>query len=283
MISELYKLIRRNYYSRNGEKLSKNRVHLEYYKDATNLGDLLSPVIYDYMLQQGGLTQASPAAKKKPTHLTALGSLLGGRGDFDMTVWGSGLMRFSAVKQISRKKIYQTLDVRSVRGPVTAAALKDCGIACPSVYGDPAVLMPFIYTPPKTERKGTVLITHYLVPNEEYRKREDITFLDIQTADYKGFIDTVASAEKVISSSLHGIILAETYGTPAVFLKEGMDAVLLKFYDWYYSTGRYTVKIASDLEEAMATEPMPLPDLQEMQSAVMGAFPYDLWKQQDDK
>lgn len=279
MIARIFKFLFRNRYSRNGEKLPNNRVHLEYYRDATNLGDLLSPVIYEYMLKKGGLTVDSPAAKKKPTHITALGSLLGGKGDFDTTVWGSGLMRFSAVKHISRKKLFQKLDVRSVRGPVTAAALEDCGISCPKVYGDPAILMPLIYTPAPKERKGTVLITHYLTPADEYRDLEGITFLNIQTADYKTFIDTVASAEKVISSSLHGIILAETYGTPAVFMKKGMESVLLKFYDWYYSTGRYSVTVASDLQEALATEAMPLPRLKEMQTAIMEAFPYDLWQQ----
>ncbi len=281
MISKVFKFIFRNHYSRNGEKLPKNKVHLEYYKDATNLGDLLSPVIYKYMLEQRSLTADSPAVGKKPTHITALGSLLGGRGDFDMTVWGSGLMRFSAVKYICRRKVYQKLDVRAVRGPVTGAALEDCGIACPKVYGDPAILMPLIYSPTPKERKGTVLITHYLTPTNQYSHLENLTFLNIQTADYKTFIDTIASAEKVISSSLHGIILAETYGTPAVFMKKGVESVLLKFYDWYYSTGRYNVKVASDIQEALAIEPMPLPDLKEMQTAIMAAFPYDLWKQSE--
>lgn len=279
MFSKLNNLLRRNRYSRNGKKLSLGKVHLEYYQDAINLGDLLSPLIYEYMLQQRSLTVDSPAVKRKPTHVTALGSILGGRGDFDLTVWGSGLMRFSAVKHICRRKLYQKWDVRALRGPVTAAALEDCGIPCPKVYGDPAILMPKIYTPQSKERKGTVLITHYLLPTDQYSHLDNVTFLDIKTADYKSFIDTIASAEKVISSSLHGIILAETYGTPAVFLKEGMEAVLLKFYDWYYSTGRYNVKIASDMEEALAMEPMALPQLSEMQNRLMEAFPYDLWKQ----
>ncbi len=277
MISKLFRFIFRNNYSRNGEKLAGKKVHLEYYKDATNLGDLLSPVVFEYMLSQRGLTLSSPAVKKKPTHITAIGSLLGGSGEFDMTVWGSGLMRFSAIKYICRRRFYQKLDIRAVRGPVTRTALRESDIPCPEVYGDPAILMPLIYSPAPKERKGTVLITHYLTPTDQYRNLEGITFLDIQTADYKTFIDTISSAEKVISSSLHGIILAETYGTPAVFLKKGIELELLKFYDWYFSTNRYNVKVASDVQEALAMEPMSLPDLKEMQTAIMEAFPYDLW------
>lgn len=279
MISRLFKFIFRNNYSRNGEKLPKNKVHLEYYKDVTNLGDLLSPIVFEYMLSQRGMTLSSAATKTKPTHVTVIGSLLGGRGNFDMTVWGSGIMRFSAVKNICRRKAFQKWDIRAVRGPVTRAAMTDCGISCPEIYGDPAILMPMIYSPSPKERKGTVLITHYLTPANLYCDLEGVTFLDIKTSDYKSFIDTVASAEKVISSSLHGIILAETYGTPAIFLKKGIESELLKFYDWYFSTGRYNVKVASDIREALVMEPMPLPELKQMQTAIMEAFPYDLWKQ----
>ena len=138
--------------------------------------------------------------------------------------------------------------------------------------------MPLIYSPEKKARKGVVLITHFLTSTDEYVGLDNVIRLDIKTDDYKHFIDVISSAEKVISSSLHGIILAETYGTPAVFLKKGIEEELLKFYDWYYSTGRYNVKIASSIEEALQLEPMVVPDLKEMQRALVEAFPYDLWE-----
>lgn len=278
MLSDKFKSLFRNSYSRNGEKLQKNKVNLEYYKDVKNLGDLLSPIVCDYMLSQKGLTFLSEAKKRKPTHLTAIGSILGGRGNFDMTVWGSGMKCFYSVNNLWRRKFYQKLDIRAVRGPVTREALVQCGISCPKVYGDPAILMPKIYSPETSTRKGTVLITHYLTPAEEYSHLKDVTFLDIKTDDYKGFIDSLACAEKVISSSLHGIILAETYGTPAVFLQKGIESETLKFYDWYYSTGRKSVVVATSIDEALKMESMPLPTLEDMQNNLMNAFPYDLWQ-----
>ena len=138
--------------------------------------------------------------------------------------------------------------------------------------------MPRIYTPKYHNRHGVVLITHYLTSQDEYANVKDITLLDIQTTDYKHFIDVIASAEKVISSSLHGIILAETYGTPAVFLHKGIETETLKFYDWYYSTGRYNVVIASTLDEALTVNPMQLPMLTNMQAELIANFPYDLWE-----
>ncbi|MBE6782684.1 MAG: polysaccharide pyruvyl transferase family protein [Ruminococcaceae bacterium] len=65
------------------------------------------------------------------------------------------------------------------------------------------------------------------------------------------FVEEIKSSEKVISSSLHGIILAETYGVPAVFLNTGgyVDNALIKYYDWYYSTNRWNVKMARTIED----------------------------------
>ena len=80
----------------------------------------------------------------------------------------------------------------------------------------------------------------------------------------------------IISSSLHGIILAEAYGIPAVLLNNN-DIDLLKYYDYYFSTGRKSVKVASSIEEALNKGPMPLPDLSEMQKGLIESFPYDLF------
>ena len=53
----------------------------------------------------------------------------------------------------------------------------------------------------------------------------------------------------------------------------------MKYYDWYFSTGRMCVKIARTMEEAIEMEPMSLPDLTGLREKLMAAFPYDLWEQ----
>lgn len=278
MKTSLSRLLFRDRFTRDGKKASKGKVNLEYYSDALNLGDYLSVVVCEYMLSRRGVSFASASVDGKTKHLLAVGSILGGSGDFDATVWGSGIRCFSSVRGLIRKSLYQKLDVRAVRGPLTRDALRQCGYDCPDVYGDPAVLMPMIYEPAPVKKQGTVLVTHYLTDKEQYQGLDDITLLDIQTRDYKGFIDKIASAERVISSSLHGIILAETYGTPVVFLRKGIESEILKFYDWYFSTGRYDVKVAMTLEEALGISTMPLPGLSELQEGLLRSFPYDMWE-----
>ena len=108
-------------------------------------------------------------------------------------------------------------------------------------------------------------------------KKNGLHFIDPKTSDYKYFIDEIVKSKRVISSSLHGIILAEAYGIPTVFLNWGLDDQPIKFRDWYMSTGRETV-FANSMEEAVEAEPMPLPDLSGIQDAIMKTFPYDLWE-----
>ena len=77
---------------------------------------------------------------------------------------------------------------------------------------------------------------------------------------------------------MHGIILAETYGIPAIFLNQGISDQSMKFLDWYYSTGRTNIKMASSVSEALKMKPMELPDLSKMQEELIRVFPYDLWE-----
>lgn len=268
------KILLRNRYTREGAIAKKNRVNLERFRDKVNLGDYLSEVICEYMLAEKSMGFSDPADGTK--HLMAVGSILGGRGDFDVVVWGSGIMNFSAVCALYRRKLYQKLDIRAVRGPLTRTALQQIGISCPEVFGDPAVLMPRIY-PRKAVGSGkTVYIPHYLTDFSDCGGTCEC--LDIKTEDYKGFIDQMCTADKVISSSLHGIILAEAYGIPSVFLNQNRDREILKYFDWYYSTGRYSIRMAATIEEAMRMDPMPLPQLEKMQEQLTDTFPYDLWK-----
>lgn len=282
--SKIYFRLNRNRMDQEGRRFIPNRINLIYWKRCVNLGDTLAPLIFEWILQQKSLSVDSPV--KKTQALTTVGSIID-LGRFDTVVWGSGLQSFEAIKNLSKRK-YRRLDIRAVRGPLTRQMLHACNYDCPEIYGDPAILMPLIYLPSSGERseKKVVLIYHHSMVYDtdiELTSSKPIEVLDIKTQDYKAFIDTICSAGKVISSSLHGIILAESYGIPAVFLcneSEMTNATkeILKFYDWYYSTGRFTVKVARSIEEAIQMQPMDLPDLEEMRSRLLQAFPYDLWE-----
>ena len=265
-------IVFKNHYCRNGKPAIKKHVNLEYFDRTVNLGDTLSPVICEWMLNNR--TLSFDGKVKKTRHLMALGSILGGSGFFDAVVWGSGIKSFDQISSLGKRKYIQKLDIRAVRGPLTREALVACGYSCPAVYGDPAVLMPYIYKPKIRKIYPAGVILHYM---QDMKLPDYIKNIDIRTDNYKCFIDDLCSCEKIISSSLHGIILAEAYGIPAIFLAEGREFEMLKYYDWYLSSSRRNIKMAFSFEEAMTMTPLDLPDLKSMQESILEAFPYDLW------
>lgn len=273
----LYRTMMRNKYTLNGERAVSKRVNLEYWNGSKNLGDSLAETIYTWMLEKEGLSKDS--ITRKTTHLATVGSILGiEKYPFDAVVWGSGIHKLESISTLTRYSYIKKMDIRAVRGPVTQYILKYCGYNCPEVYGDPAVLMPLIYPHEHVncENKNISVICHFKSADADIP--ENLNKIDIRTTDYKYFIDAICNSSKVISSSLHGIILAESYGVPAVFLQKGMDRELLKFYDWYYSTERGDIKIAYSLDEAIEMETMPLPELDQMRNNLLDAFPYDIWE-----
>ena len=294
LIRELKIAANRNGYGVNLQPSQKNQVNIEH-SALLNIGDTLGPVVVDWMLEQRGIDREKKVSKTR--HLATIGSIIG-RGKCDITVWGSGILKNDGSQKHSaelRLKRHRTLyhrkmDFRAVRGPYTREIILAAGYQCAQVYGDPAVLMPLIYQPRPCQRKGICLIPHHrtsisqetggqftLKVSPEMAESHGIFLLDPKTSDYRAFIDALVSAELVISSSLHGIILAESYGVPTVFLNWGMDDQPTKFHDWYRSTNRDT-QSAKTIEQALETEPAPLPELDSMRKALLDSFPYDLWE-----
>lgn len=241
-----------------------------------NLGDELSPIVVDHMLKKKGLSLDSSA--KKTGHLYAIGSILF-FGFQDATVWGSGLLTEpSLIRRITRGRLFRKLDIRCVRGPYTADIMRKSGFKCPDAYGDPGCLLPLIYAPKVEKTLEYVVIPHISMEEEAKKIVPAENVISMATEDYKAVIDKICSAKKVISSSLHGIILAEAYGVPAIFYQDRPSHYNFKYADWYESTGRKTWPETADLQEAVSMQVDFVPDLTQMQQTLIDTFPYDLWE-----
>lgn len=262
------KFVENDYDIGNGIKLyywryDENNEHNE------NLGDYLSKIIVDYFKPKN----IECGKEKKNKTLYAIGSILGFRCQ-DAVVWGSGLL--SENSSYTQRARFSSLDIRAVRGPKTRKKLLKLGKKCPEVYGDPAILMPQIYMPGDSEKKYDVsVVLHY--KDKDMFIPDDVNKIDIITNDYEKFIDEIVQSKLIISSSLHGIILAEAYGVPAIYLNKDATSVSFKYEDWYNSTGRYDIVWANSFEQALKVKPMELPDLKNMQQRLLDSFPYDLW------
>lgn len=248
------------------KKAKKNSVNINYCHDFLNVGDNISPVIVNYVAESYGINMEQHINETR--HLYAIGSIITA-GAQDCTIWGSGLLNTKILGRLASRK----LDIRSVRGPLTRIVLMDQGYDVPEVFGDPAILMPLIYNPDVEKKYPVSVITH---TNEGTELPDwDVHVIDVQTDDYKEFVEEIKASELVISSSLHGIIFAEVYGVKAILLKPRED--LFKYFDYYFSTNRFSFPIADTVEKALKMTPVEIPDFTEMQDGIMKAFPDDLW------
>ena len=236
-----------------------------------NLGDYLAIPIYEYMTKRFGL---DPNKKVKDTiHLYTVGSLIL-LGHQDAVIWGSGILQTESPGFHWKRNSYRKLDVRCVRGPETMRRLKENGYdVSKCVMGDPGVLMPLIYQPKESEKKDYSVILHMSVKENETKNQ-----IDILTSDWKDTIDQIYNSKLVISSSLHGIILAEAYGVPAILLDKIEFSDRFKYNDYYYSTGRYEYPVCHSVEEALNMPIPEVPDLSELQQNLLKSFPVDLWE-----
>lgn len=262
--------------------LQSNSVNIHYYHSEKekipydyNLGDFLSTIILKYMLN---LYDVDPFKKVNQTkNLYTVGSIIF-MGYQNATIWGSGCpYEPYFYKSFFHRSKFRHLDIRSVRGPLTRKILVKLGHKCPEIYGDPAIILPKIYKPKEKKTNDYLLIPHFEVEKKYNNSVNKCNMLSMNTCDYKSVISKICSSKKVISSSLHGIILAEAYGVPAVFLQDRSQKLDIKYRDWYESTNR-TFTFANTVEEALSMK-IELPsNLDKLCNDVINAFPYDIWK-----
>ena len=266
----------RNYTTINGEKIKKHNINIEFcFSKRRNFGDTLTPYIFDYFKRNFKLEKQR---NKKTTHLLMCGSIIG-FGNFDAIVWGSGILSKEYANSILNNKQIK-YDIRAVRGPLTRSILLKRGDSVPEIYGDPAILLPLIYNKEVAKKYDISIINHYA---DGYNKNKFKKFhtIDIFCDDIYKIIDEIRASNLVISSALHGIIVAESYGIPTIWLKSSnLDD--FKYLDWYGSTLREEKDIAFmdniNLSVPSKVAQPPIDIIKKMQSDLIKSFPFDLWK-----
>jgi pyruvyltransferase len=218
-----------------------------------NFGDMLSPIIVTVL---SGRSVRGKDGYNDPSRerLITLGSSLWKAYARDI-IWGTG-SKHSSLR-------CPELDVRAVRGPLTRRMLLENGVDCPEVYGDPAILMPYLFKP-NVKKMGRVgIIQHFNDMTElgKLQESQDIDVINVRDHPLR-VIEKICGCEVILSSSLHGIILAEAYGVPACWLypsperwRNNVPQVEFKYIDYYLSTSRepvaYRYSMVLNLEAAV--------------------------------
>lgn len=207
------------------------------YDAGTNWGDALNPILVRYMAGKNIIPYNEIFLYKNLNIYSVIGSVLGTFNKNNLVIWGSGFISAESKIKIKPKKVC------AVRGPLTRNLLLKQGISCPEIYGDPALLFPLFYKPSIKKHYKLGIIPHYVDQENPMLQNliddPDVLYIDILSGIYK-VVDDICKCEQIASSSLHGIIAADSYGIPSIWIKFSDDIVGdgFKFYDYFESVGR---------------------------------------------
>lgn len=246
----------------------------------SNWGDALSPVLAQEI---SGLPTVNINDAPNPLHrpvYSLTGSILGWamKGNAaDHVIWGSGFFDASeTLKGVPGR-------ICAVRGPLTRARILELGVECPEIFGDPALLYPRFYQPSVSQEYALGIIPHIADQDSAWVRaaatQPNVKIIDV-TLGVQNFVDDLLKCHAIASSSLHGIIAADAYGIPSVWieLSDRVWGAGFKFRDYFASVHKpitqavvvepsttvtelvdqvYSGGIEIDLDQLMAACPLP--------------------------
>lgn len=208
-----------------------------------NWGDDINKYLFEYVTKRNVINY--PFSKtillNRINPFSLIGSILTFYDLQGKIVYGSGIMNPNVRLRNKPNKII------SVRGPKTRQIFIENGIECPEHYGDPALLLPVFYTPKRNKSTKGGLILNMGTSNNELdsavRVANELNLVIIDMRNYNNWTDVIeqiCSCDYIISESLHGLIVAETYGVPNVWVefKKHPDYWGFKYIDYYESIGK---------------------------------------------
>jgi pyruvyltransferase len=221
-------------------------IRMYWWREQLNFGDVLAPVIV------AAICGREPVWQRQPPRLLAIGSILQRARPGD-TIWGSG------VHDLRLNQPWSPVGVTflAVRGPLTRRYILDCGGTCPPVYGDPASLLPKFHPLPVEPTRELALMPHLVdAAGRKFARQQGLPCIE-PSWPWPRVVAEIVACRLLLSSSLHGVIVAEAYGVPAIWVAH--TASPEKFHDYYQTTGRrHGEPIPWEL--AVRTKPPELPE-----------------------
>ena len=154
-----------------------------------NFGDYLGPYIYQKITRKE--VEFCEPEETDENVLITVGSVMQYSKE-NVELWGTGIVETNREIEIPNK-------VHSVRGPISRKVLRDMGVPCPKKYGDPALIIPKIYTS-DLKKKYKLSIVPNWIEHEEikdyFSELNDVKVISLRV-DGKNKME---STEKIIDS-----------------------------------------------------------------------------------
>ena len=191
-----------------------------------------------------------------------------------VTLWGTG-----AMKPLRTDFVPHTT-IAALRGPITRELL---GVQT-EVFGDPGLLLPWVLGAPIAKTDKIAVIPHWKQAEATAQAikglGDKIVMIDPRTTEHMAVVREIASCAGVFSSSLHGLIVADAFGVPNVWLDPAAnhEFARLKFYDYGLGIGRaMPAPVGVEAIEGLLENGLPPIDyaggIARAQAGLAGAFP----------
>lgn len=244
-----------------------------------NLGDALSPVMVSLL---SGLPCSHKAQASDQVRMGAVGTVAHGFKGGEVWIWGTGTSKYTNPLAKGVEKLpfiaqdAARFRVAATRGPVTRRILGEENAVGAAAFGDPVWLLPDFYRPalPKRWKLGVIVhladlndrsfdaavkeayLRYGIPPEMQGSVRLINTVTKITTEALRARLDDILECERLVSTSLHGMVFAESYGIPCLYFSprgraNGLatidlmdeDSVDLRIIDLYRGLGRSTLKV----------------------------------------
>lgn len=213
------------------------------YVKRRNFGDDINNVIVSFLSGKKVLNGSRMVDKYKikDNVFLCVGSIIEKYCNKDVIIWGSGAM-FGE----SEIPYEAPLKICAVRGALTREIFVRRKIDCPNVYGDPALLLPYIYSPNKEKKYKIGIIPHVKdlslsIVSRFVDDHSNVVLIRFDKySNWQSVIDKINQCENIISSSLHGLIIADAYNIPNVWIKlsDRIHGGNFKYLDYFSGVGR---------------------------------------------
>lgn len=222
-----------------------------------NFGDDINVPIIEALTGKKVLVHSTLHTRKVENYL-CIGSVIETHCDSMSNVWGSGVLYGDAPLNEKPKRVY------AVRGKLTKQFLESNGVSCPPVFGDPALLLPYIYDNPVDCKFEFGIIPHYteidnLKQNTSIKNNPNVLIIDLaHYVKWQDVIDEIRSCRYILSSSLHGLIISDAYKIPNlhICITNRVNGGELKFMDYCSGVNKQYIEPLDfrggiDLDEAL--------------------------------
>jgi hypothetical protein len=264
-----------------------------------NFGDMLGGYIFEKIVEFSPeeifINNKEIKNNNKSEHYLIAGSILKHTTE-KAWLWGIGIMHHDDASIIANSIVPE--QIYALRGPKTKEALEGLGIQLPDnvALGDPGILLPLLNQGASKKEFLFGIVPHCTeleAVRERYKGHPNVTIISLENHDSNSCIDKtiyeISKCERILSSSLHGIIVAHAYGIQAAWCNfseitknQQSGTTRLKFQDYYESVNIFgvapTLCLSENAEfpkESNYTLPEQL-KIEKIQSELLEYCPFNL-------